>query len=246
MAAPLQTAIDSAIQAGAMYSEYPNRIYNMDLFRSKVIDSLTAGGLCGAWDYGNVQGDEIYVRSADGCVIEQYDLVSGEGGVRTPGKGSNVWQESWGTPVPGPKPDWPRLGDLTCSLPGGRATFCFQIKGTQGEFGPELYAALREVLEENPQMFDPNDFLPGQGELIPDQLRVPAWRILDEKGYVAAVEKKIRARGFCGYVDDGILRAKKVSMGNIFHEEMDIIQNPASGGSYAGFVVKDRCHDADF
>ena len=37
-----------------------------------------------------------------------------------------------------------------------------------------------------------------------------------------------------------------MSKGNIFHEEMDVVQNPASGGSYVSFVVKDRCHNAGF
>ncbi len=104
MADTLQSAIDVAIGTpGTMYAEYTNRIYDLDLFRSRTIEHLTAAGLCGAWDYGNVIGDEIFVRSADGCVVEQYDIITGEGGVRNANKGSNAWQEGWGVPVPGPQ-----------------------------------------------------------------------------------------------------------------------------------------------
>ena len=248
MADVLQAALETAIGTpGAMYAEYTNRIYDLALFRSRVVDYLTAAGACGAWDYGNEIGDEIFVRSADGCVAEQYDVITGEGGVRVANKSSNAWQEGWGVPVPAPKPQFSREGDLTCSLPGDRSTFCFGIKGTQGEFGPEIYGLVASVVSENPQLFDPKDFLPGQGETIPGQLRLAAWRILNPDAYIAAIEKKIRAAGFCGYIEKGdILKVKRVAKGNIFHEEMDVVQNPASGGSYLGFVVKDRCHDAGF
>ncbi len=37
-----------------------------------------------------------------------------------------------------------------------------------------------------------------------------------------------------------------MAKGNIFHEEMDVVQNPASGGAYVSYVVKDRCHNAGF
>ncbi|HSD67314.1 MAG TPA: hypothetical protein VLF95_11465 [Vicinamibacteria bacterium] len=248
MADTLQAAVDVAVGTpGAMYSEFPNRIYDLDLFRSRTLEHLTAAGLCGAWDYGNEVGDEIFVRSADGCVTEQYDLITGEGGVRNANKGSNGWQEGWGVPVPGPKPQFSREGDASCSLPGDRSTFCFGIKGTQGEFGADVYKLLVAVMNENPQLFDPQDFVAGQPDFIPEQLRVAAWRINDQDAYIAAVEKKLRANGFCAYVEKGdILKVKKVSRGNIFHEEMDIVQDPASGGSYVSFVVKDRCHNAGF
>jgi hypothetical protein len=248
MADTLQSALDVAIgTSGAMYAEYSNRIYDLDLFRSRTIVHLTAAGLCGAWDYGNEIGDEIFVRSADGCVAEQYDLITGEGGVRNANKGSNAWQEGWGVPVPDPKPQFSREGDLTCSLPGDRSTFCFSIKGTHGEFGEDVYRLMVQVMNENPQLFDKNDFAPGQGDFIPEQLRLAAWRINDQNAYIAAVETKIRANGYCAYIEKGdILKVKRVTKGNIFHEEMDVVQNPASGGSYVSYVVKDRCHNAGF
>jgi hypothetical protein len=248
MADLLQAALDTAMGTpGVMYADSANRIYDLVLFRSRVIDHLTAAGVCGAWDYGNEVGDEIYLRSADGCVTEQYDIITGEGGVRSPNKKSNAFQEGWDVPVPDPKPQFSREGDLTCSLPGDRSTFCFGIKNTQGEFGAEIYGLMVEVLNENPQLFDKTDFAPAQGEFIPDHLRLAAWRILNQNAYIAAVEKKLRSGGFCAYVEKGdILKAKKVAKGNVFHEEMDVVQNPPSGGSYAGFVVKDRCHNAGF
>jgi hypothetical protein len=248
MAETLQAAIDAAIGTpGTMYAEYSNRIYNLDLFRSRTVDHLTAAGLCGAWDYGNEIGDEIYLRSADGCVTEQYDLITGEGGVRNANKGSNAWQEGWEVPVPDPKPQFSREGDLQCSLPGDRSTFCFSIKGTHGEFGEEVYQLLVAVMNENPALFDKSDWAPGQGDFIPEQLRVAAWRINDQDAYIAAVEAKLRANGFCAYIEKGdILKVKKVTKGNIFHEEMDVVQNPASGGAYVSYVVKDRCHNAGF
>ena len=248
MANVLQAALDTAVgTTGTMYKEYSNRIYDLERFRSRTIGYLTAAGVCGAWDYGNEYGDEIFVRSADGCVAEQYDIIAGDGGVRNANKKTCKWQEGFAVPVPGPKPQFAREGDLTCPLPGDRSTFCFTIKGTQGEFGAPVYALLVAVMNENPQLFDPGDYVPGQGEFIPEQLRLAAWRILNQNAYIAAVETKLRGAGFCGYIDKGdILKVKRVSMGNIFHEEMDIVQNPKSGGSYTGFAVKDRCHDAGF
>jgi hypothetical protein len=249
MADTLQAALDTAVGTpGAMYTEYSNRIHDLDLFRSRTVDHLTAAGLCGAWDYGNETGDEIYLRSADGCVTAQYDIITGEGGVRVPNKSSNSWQEGWEVPVPDPKPQFSKEGDLVCSLPGDRSTFCFGIKGTQGEFGPAIYKLLAEVMNENPQLFDKGDVAPGQGgEFVPDQLRVPAWRIIDQDAFIAALEKKIRANGFCAYVAMGdILKVKSVAKGNIFHEEMDVVQNPPIGGAYVSYAIKDRCHNAGF
>jgi hypothetical protein len=248
MAETLQSAIDVAVGTpGTMYAEYANRVYDLDRFRSRTLEHLTAAGLCGAWDYGNERGDEIFLRSADGCVVEQYDLITGEGGLRVPNKASNAFQEGFGVPVPGPKPQFSKEGDLQCSLPGDRSTFCFGIKGTQGEFGAEVYKLLVEVMNENPSLFNKSDFVPGQGDFIPEQLRVAAWGITNQEAYIAAVERKLRGAGFCATIVMGdILKVKKVSKGNVFHEEMDVIQNPASGGSYVSFVVKDRCHNAGF
>jgi hypothetical protein len=248
MAPTLQAGIDVAVGTpGSMYAEYPNRIYDLDQFRARTLEHLTAAGLCAAWDYGNELGDEIYLRSADGCVTSQYDVITGEGGVRNANKGSNAWQEGWEVPVPEPKPAFSREGDLQCSLPGDRSTFCFSIKGTQGEFGPDVYRLVVQVMDENPALFDKNDFAPGQGEFIPAELRVAAWSILDLDAFVAAIEAKLRANGYCAYIEKGdILKVKRVAMGNVFHEEMDVVQNPKSGGSYVSYVVKDRCHNAGF
>jgi hypothetical protein len=243
----LQPALNAAMATpGVMYADNGSRIYDLDLFRSIVIERLTAKGVCGAWDYGNIVGDEIYTRSADGCVVEQYDIISGDGGVRAANKRSNKWSGGWAEKPPPPRPQWSRQGDLTCSLPGARTTFCITIKNTGGEFGPAIYGMMVEVLDENPTLIDKGDFLPGQGQSIPGMLRLGAWRLLNKNSYFAAIENKIRANGFCGYVKGDILMVKKVEKGNVFHEEMDILQNPATGGDYTGFVVKDRCHTAGF
>ncbi len=248
MAEVLQAAIENAQNTPTvMYTDVSNRIYNLPLFRSKIVDYLTANGICGAWDYGNEIGDEIYLRSADGCVTEQYDLIAGDGGVRAANKTSNKWQEGWEVAPPPPKPDWPRVGDLNCSLPGDRSTFCISIKNSHGQFGEDVYRLFVQVFNENPALFDPNDYQPSQGDFIPDSLRVPAWRILDPDAYIAAVQRKLRSNGYCAFVDKGdILMVKSLTLGNLFHEEMDIIQNPPAGGAYAGFTIKDRCHDAGF
>jgi hypothetical protein len=243
----LQHAVDVATGTSGVMYPGENIIYDLPHFRSIVVNQLTAAGLCGAWDYGNEIGDEIFTRTGDGCVAEQYDLITGEGGVRPANKRSNAWQEGFNVPVPGPKPNFSRVGDLQCTLPGDRSTFCFSIKRTPGKFGPAIYKLLVEVMNENPSLFDKNDWAPGQADFVPAELRPAAWRILNQDGYIAALEAKIRANGFCGYVEKGdILKVKSLSVGNIFHEEMDVVQNPVSGGAYVSFVVKDRCHDAGF
>jgi hypothetical protein len=248
MANALQAASDTAMgTAGVMYPG-TNRIYDLAQYRSIVVDHLADGGLCGAWDYGNEIGDEIFLRSADGCKTEQYDLITGEGGVRNANEASNAWESNWQEVVPDPKPDWPRIGDLQCSLPGDRSTFCFSIRGTHGAFGDDLYQVFVAVLDENPQLFIKDEIPPGQGDqFVPEDLTLPAWRIVDVDGYNQAVETKLRSSGYCGYIVNGdILKAKNVAMGNIFHEEFDIVQSPPIGGSYVGFLVKDRCHEAGF
>ena len=243
----LNPALDAAkATPGVMYADAPERLYDVDLFRTKVIDGLTARGVCGAWDYGNVIGDELYTRSADGCVVEQYDVISGLGEVRAASRKSNVWSGGWENKVPPPRPNWAKQGDQTCSLPGSRITYCFQVKGTGGEFGPAVYALMVEMLDENPKLIDKTDFMAGQGESIPGMLRLGAWRLRDKAGYISGIEAKIRAHGFCGFVRGDILMVKSLEKGNLFHEEMDIIQNPSSGGDYTGFVLKDRCHAAGF
>jgi hypothetical protein len=247
LAPVLQGAVDTAIAAGVMYPDVPNRIYDLPRFRTLVVDTLTAQGLCAAWDYGNVVGDEIYVRSADGCETEQYDLIAGDGTVRPAGKGSNIWSSDFGAPVPPAKPDFPKDGDLSCALPGDRTTFCFSIKNTPGAFGADVYRLMTEVLSENPALFDKTDYVGGQGDAVPDSLRLPAWRINNVDGYIRTVEAKLRGRGYCAYVENGdILKIKSLAKGNLFHEEIDIVQNPVDGGSYVLFAIKDRCHDAGF
>jgi hypothetical protein len=244
----LQEAVDAANRTpGVMYADNPNRVYDLERWRSIVVAQLTAKSMCAAWDYGNVTGDEIFVRSEDGCVAEQYDLLTGEGGVRPVGKSSNAWQEGFGVPVPGPRPNWSKEGDTACSLPGARGTFCFSIRNTSGEFGRDVYNLVAQVHAEFPSLIDKNDTLPGQGTTNPDELRFAAMRIVNLDGYIAQVEAKLRASGFCAFIEKGdILKVKKVSNGNLFHEEIDAVQNPASGGAYVGFVVKDRCHTAGF
>jgi hypothetical protein len=82
---------------------------------------------------------------------------------------------------------------------------------------------------------------------VPDLLRLPSWRLRDHDGYVRAVEAKLRARGFCAHVENGdILKVKSVAKGNLFHEEIDVVQNPPGGGSYLLYAIKDRCHNAGF
>jgi hypothetical protein len=247
MADTVEHAVNVAMGTSGVMYPGENRIYDLDRFRARTLEHLTAAGLCGAWDYGNEKGDELFVRSADGCVTEQYDLITGEGGVRGANKGSNSWQEGFSVPVPGPKPQFSRDGDLQCSLPSDRSTFCFSIKRTSGEFGRDVYQQLVAVMNENPTFFDKNDYAQGQGDFIPGELRVAAWRILNHEAYTNALLAKLRANGYCAYVYQGdILRVKKVAMGNIFHEEMDIVQEPASGAAYVSYVVKDRCHNAGF
>ena len=94
---------------------------------------------------------------------------------------------------------------------------------------------------------DPGDHLKGRGEGNADALRLPAWRIVDVDAYIAAIERTLRANGYCAFVEKGdILKVKMVSRGNVFHEEIDVVENPPTGGAYVSFVVKDRCHDAGF
>jgi hypothetical protein len=247
LAAFLNPAIDAArATPGVMYPSGTDRIYDVNLFRSTIVDRLAAKGVCGAWDYGNVVGDEIFTRSADGCVVEQYDIIAGDGGVRSATKKSNLWSAGWGQAVPPPKPSWRKLGDQTCSLPGDRSAFCFSIKGSHGDYGDRVYALYEDVLSENPALIDKSDYLPGQGAPVPDALRPGGYRILNKAGYISAIETKIRANGFCGFVDGDILKVKSLDKGNVFHEEFDVIQNPAGGGDYTLFAIKDRCHSAGF
>jgi hypothetical protein len=245
MDGPLQDAINLALSTGGVaYPDAPGRVYDLDRFRSIMVTNLGAREICGAWDYGNVAGDEIYVRSADGCVVEQYDLITGDGSIRPAGKGTLRWQEGFGVPVPAPKPNFSKEGDTACSLPGDRSTYCVGIRNSPGEYGREIYGLMTQVLNENPSLFDPGD---STGEGSVEGLRLPGWAIRSVDGYIAKVEAKLRANGFCAYVEKGdILKVKKVARGNIFHEEIDIVQTPQSGGSYVLFVMKDRCHNAGF
>ncbi|HXY40284.1 MAG TPA: hypothetical protein VEQ10_11455 [Vicinamibacteria bacterium] len=245
LAAPLQAAYDAAsTTSGVMYPGV-NRIYDVMKFRTKVIDTLAKQNICGAFDYGDPAGTEIFVRSADGCHVEQYGAIASDGGIRQATKRSMLWTGDFSSQVPDPKPSYPKVGDLSCSLPGDRATYCFSIRNSPGEFGQDVYRLMTQVLAENPDLFEPDYFLPGSASGDPDTLKLPGWYIKDVSKYVTAVEAKLRANGYCAYVDE-ILRVKSVAKGNVLHEEYDIIQNPATGGDFTLFSVHDRCHDAGF
>ena len=245
LAAPLQAGYDAATATPGVMYPGQNRLYDIMKFRGKVIDTLSQQNICGAFDYGDPAATEIFVRSADGCHVEQYAAIGSDGGVRPASKRTYKWSGDFSTPVPDPKPEYAKDGDLSCSLPGDRATYCFSIKNSPGEYGQDIYRLLAQVMEENPQLFDSNYYLPGAAQGNPDQLKLPGWFIKDLPGYIRAVEEKIRANGYCGYVAE-ILRVKSVAKGNVFHEEFDIIQNPPDGGNFTLFAVKDRCHDAGF
>jgi hypothetical protein len=64
--------------------------------------------------------------------------------------------------------------------------------------------------------------------------------------FIAALEKKLRGRGYCAFIEGGdILRAKTALGNNILHEEFDVVQSRTSG-EYVSFTIKDRCHKAGF
>ncbi len=245
LAAPLQAGYDAATATPGVMYQGMNRIYDIMKFRQKVVDTLSRQNLCGAFDYGDPAATEIFVRSADGCYVEQYAAIGSDGGIRPASKRTFKWSADFSTPVPDPKPNFPKEGDLSCSLPGDRATYCFSIKNTPGEYGQDVYRLIAQVMAENPDLFDSNYFLPGAASGNPDTLKLPGWYIKDVSKYAAAVEAKLRANGYCAYVAE-ILRVKSVAKGNVFHEEFDIIQNPPGGGDFTLFSVKDRCHDAGF
>jgi hypothetical protein len=210
---------------------YPNgvTIRYIDKYRKAVIEGLDARGLCGVFDYGDNGsglGDVLYVRTTDNRLSEAYDVVSGSGQARA---GYENSCEPASTQPPG-VPHYPVL-DPKCSLPPSGATFCIGAS-FETEYGDDVRAAIKAVMVEQPQLFDFKDAL--ESEL--------SFRLIDPATYIAAVEAKLQAKGYCAYEDEELAVKKDDSM----NENFDIVRSPAGDAQYSLYVYKGKCHNSLF
>jgi hypothetical protein len=155
--------------------------------------------LCADYD-----GEELGVANSHDF-NDQYDILSSRDDYRT------GWRTYLGTCYPSVVPISTR--GLTpppegCTLPPSSFVACGRSPAG-GQYYGEVEAAIDQLLEERPELFDPNDWAKGQGW--------PALR--DPAAYHEAMVDLLRDRGYCAFFDGEEIQMKR---SNDFSEHYDV------------------------
>ncbi len=205
--AQFQQQVDGAIRT--LQHEHPeifngNYIQSLGSYYVGLIKILDKQGICAAYD-----GEELAVKT-DNTFNEQYDIES------------STLQVRWG-PVsyratcypasfpsqPGP-PIPPPAG---CNLPSSEAIACGR-DGIEGKYYGDVNAAIGEVLQARPELFDFSD----KSNINAARDGLPAIR--DLQGYATAVAEAATRKGYCSRWDGKELQVKRGS--NEFNEQYAI------------------------
>ncbi|MGE5127112.1 MAG: hypothetical protein ACM3PV_12540 [Betaproteobacteria bacterium] len=105
-----------------------------------------------------------------------------------------------------------------CPLPANNAGLSATCTAQRSQLQADVYAAIDRVINERPDLFNPNDVDGGP-------------RILDYDGYMTAVVSAVNQAGLCGHIDpEGEIGVKR---DNSFSEQWSIASragwNPPSG-----------------
>jgi hypothetical protein len=157
-------------------------------------------GLCADFD-----GEELGV--ADSLEFnEQYDILSAKNDYRT---SHRIYLGNCSpSVVPRPSRNLPP-SHTGCSLPPSDLIACGRSPAG-GQYYDAVEAAIDQLYEERPELFDPTKWAPGQGHPL---IRNPA-------AYHEAMVEILRGQGFCAIFDGEEIQMKRGS--NEFSEHYDV------------------------
>ena len=187
-----------------------------------LIKILDRQGICGFYD-----GEELAVTDSP-SFNDQYDILTSKNQVRT---GSRTYRTTC-SPSAVPPPEAPLApSPAGCSLPPSREVAC--SREADGKFFFQVEAAVRQIMDERPELFDFND----------TATRTDWPRILDLAAYQQAVVDVLLAQGFCA--KDDRLEEIAVKNENSFNEQYDI-QLADKYVRLGGGMYRSTCYPAAF
>jgi hypothetical protein len=173
-------------------------VVNQGGFYVEIIKVLDRMSLCADFD-----GEELQVKNSDDF-SEQYDIMSSKSEVRT----SHRIYLGTCRPAVFPLPEAP-LPPSPASCPLAPSRFVACGREPEGRFYGHVEESIDELLAERPELFDPDDFVAGQGH--------PALR--DPAAYHEAMLEKLVGKGYCAIFDGEEIQLKS---SNEFTEHYDV------------------------
>jgi len=224
--ATFQEEVDNAIFT--LINERPDLFDDQNVTQSTgayyvgLIKILDRQGLCGYYD-----GEELAVTDSP-SFNDQYDILTAKNQVRTGPRTYRTTCSPSAVP-PGEAPLAP--SPPGCSLPPSREVAC--SREAEGKFFFQVEAAVRQIMDERPELFDFTD----------TATRTDWPRILDLGAYQQAVADVLVAQGFCA--KDDRLEELAVKNDNSFNEQYDI-QLADKYVRLGGGMYRSTCYPAAF
>jgi len=199
--ADFRDQVEEAIQI--LQSEHPEifegiSVVNVGAYIVGLIEVLDRMNLCAAYD-----GEELNVK-ANNDYSEHYDILTAKRTIRT---GPKIYKGTCEPAVfPQPEPPLPPP-PAGCPLPSSREIACG--REPEGRYYWDVEHSIDELYVEHPELFNFNDYAPGQGD--------PA--ITDIDAYNQAMIDKLVSKGYCAIFDGEEIQMKAT---NEFTEHYDV------------------------
>jgi hypothetical protein len=200
------------------------RVLNGGVYYVELIKILDVHfGLCADFD-----GEELGVAETH-RFNEQYDILSAKADYRT---GSRTYLGAcFPSVVPRPSRNLP-ASHAGCPLPPSDLVACAR-NPAGGVYYDAVEAAIDQLYEERPELFDPTKFAQGQGHPL---IRNPA-------AYHEAMVQILRDQGFCAIFDGEEIQMKRGS--NEFSEHYDVNYQDTYVRRGPG-IFRGSCHPSAF
>ena len=159
-----------------MYTDVSNRIYDLDLFRSRSIEHVTAAGAVrrvGLRERAGRRDLPPLRRRLRGRAVRPHHRRGWRPCART--RRRTPFRRALASRSRARSRSSRRRATSSARCPATARPSASGSGTRRASTGREVYGLLVAVMNENPALFDPNDFVPGQGEFIPEQLRVATW-----------------------------------------------------------------------
>ncbi len=176
-----------------------DRVLKPGAFYIELIKVLDRQGLCAATD-----GEELGVAS-NASYNEQYDVLTAKEEARFGPASYRVTCSPSVVPLPSPGLPPQQAG---CPLAPSREMACG--REPEGQFYGDVEAAITQILQEKPELFDFGDRVPGTDFV----------RIRDMDAYNKGIVGILNSRGFCAKQDGEEIAVKKGS--NAISEQYDV------------------------